>query len=376
MVPNENRQHKPMPRLIRAESLHTAFYGVLAMSFLFALVASMGCDTSVETSETETNTDVDENDTSNDTSGNDDLNDEQEEESTRPEVTSENVVSEASRGVCEALTRCCDGESQKLYFDPWRTMEDLAAYAANMPTDEPLGYDECVSLMEDVLPIVWLGSWLERVEAGEVGFNGEAAGTCLADLENATCGEELQNAIFDSNCFGSSAPYGGDETRKIFERTNQAGDSCQPIRDGFGGLYYGSCDPTNAFCCVSDDALDGGCTPYPPLGSAGTCQTAGQEGDSCKDLPLQLCRTGLVCDFDTSICTKEEWEILSAGDLCMEGADYLGACEDSYCDFDAKTCLSLLENNESCTFGFECASAWCDQDTNVCIDNPICVGAE
>ena len=370
MVPNEQHPISSISKSTFLGALMAVFHSVVALALVVGLFSVVGCEPSSESADGEPNDDalVDEEERAEEET--------QDEEEQPVSITPETMIPQAAEGVCEALTRCCDGESQKLYFDPWRTMEDLADLAGAMPTETPLEYEECVSLMEDVLPVVWLGSWLERVEAGEVSFNSDAAATCLAELEEATCGEELQNAIFDSTCFGSAAPYGGNESRKIFSRTNQAGASCQPIRDGFGGLYYGSCDPTTSFCCVSDDALDGGCTPYPALGSEGTCQTAGQEGDACADIPIQLCRSGLVCDFDTSICTKEEWEPLSVGELCMEGSDYLGACEDSYCDFEAKTCLALLENNQSCTFGFECASAWCDQDTNVCIDNPICVEAE
>jgi hypothetical protein len=291
-------------------------------------------------------------------------------------ITLDNLTEKASKGICEALTRCCDTESQKLYFDPFRDNEGLADWAPMMPTDEPIDYDSCVELLNGIFPKIWLGSWLQRAESDEVTFQADAAETCLTNLNNAECGEEIQNTLFDPTCFGSAAPYGDNEQRLIFSRIATAGDSCQAIRDGFGGLYFGSCDPTVAFCCIAEDALEGGCSPYPSLDTPGTCQRASQLGEACNDLPIQLCRTGLVCNNEIGLCEEEQWDEIQIGEPCMEGANYLGACINSYCDFSTQLCEPIKENEESCTYGFECQSGWCEQTKWECIDNPICMEPE
>ena len=135
-----------------------------------------------------------------------------------------------------------------------------------MPPNAPLESDTCPTLLEELYPQIWLGSWLERVEAREVIFNSEAADACMTTLRNASCGEELRAALFDPTCFSNIPPSGGEEQRNLFSRLPRFDEACAPIRDGFGGLYFGSCDPNRSFCCVASDELDGGCTPFPVPG--------------------------------------------------------------------------------------------------------------
>ena len=287
-------------------------------------------------------------------------------------VTADNLIDRVAKSVCGALTRCCDTESQVSYFAPVADSEFLESYQNRFPTNAPLDYPACLNLMLDILPELYLGSWLSRVDAGEVTFNTDAAQTCLQNLDDATCGLSMRNALYDNTCFGLAAPYGDDEVRKVFTRTGEENASCAAIRDGFGGLYYGSCNPQTAFCCIPSESLEGSCSPYPSLSETGVCMRASQEGESCNEMPLQLCKTGLYCDTETATCKRDVWATLELGDTCMEGFDFLGECDKSFCDFQTQICEPLKNEDEGCMYGSECVTGWCDQATQVCTANPIC----
>ena len=137
-----------------------------------------------------------------------------------------------------------------------------------------------------------------------------------------------------------------------------------PISDGFGGLYYGSCDPNDAFCCIPDAAGD--CSPFPIVGEMGTCASVSTDGGACsQEAPLQMCQTGSTCMDGT--CVINASASLSVGEVCYEASTYslLGG---------SKQCEPLKSEEDSCTTGEECASEWCDATDRVCTENPICNG--
>ena len=186
----------------------------------------------------------------------------------------------------------------------------------------------------------------------------------------------MRSAIFDGECFGYSAPSGGDVQRRIFERTHTTDEACQPISDGFGGLYYGSCNPSTHFCCIPDADFDG-CNPYPVPGLEGTCIPASAEGESCSSLPpIQLCPSGLDCDYNTNTCVSFSLSPLQLGESCYDANNYLmlGECENSWCDiFGSTQCESFISNEGSCLLDDSCESGYCDPDTQICIENPLCI---
>ena len=242
-----------------------------------------------------------------------------------------------------------------------------------MPPNAPLESDTCPTLLEELYPQIWLGSWLERVEAREVIFNSEAADAC-ATLRNASCGEELRAALFDPTCFSNIPPSGGDEQRNLFSRLPRFDEACAPIRDGFGGLYFGSCDPNRSFCCVASDELDGGCTPFPVPGKTGTCKPTASLGESCNDMPLALCKTGLFCDDDTYTCQVDSYEPLSLGQNCMD-ENFLRCSATVWIAIAAGMMVSALvlkATGDTCTYAFECNSEFCAPDTGTCIEDPRC----
>ncbi len=293
-------------------------------------------------------------------------------ETSSPQITIGNVIEKSAEAVCDIMTRCCDLESQQAYFSRWKDAEFLGDWVAQMPGEEALSYESCLTLMRGIYPDMWLGSWSERVAQGEVVFNGAEAESCIDELNRAECGLESQRVLFDPSCFGNSAPFGAKEQRRIFNRTQGEGKSCGAIRDGFGGLYYGSCAPNIAFCCIPDELQAENCSPFPALNKVGICRRASQEGESCNERPLQLCATGLYCDVDNYTCQKENWAPIASGEPCMEGIDYLGECIDSYCSLESKKCETFVEVGGGCAYGFECESSYCDQNTLTCSDNPLC----
>ena len=159
---------------------------------------------------------------------------------------------------------------------------------------------------------------------------------------------------------------------KMFARTHTQGEACQTIGDGFGGLYYGSCDPQEAFCCIPSELM--GCEPFPVLNQEGTCQKASAEGESCGTEPLQLCKSGLECDYATNVCVALNTTPLALGEQCYDSNNYsiLGECVDSWCDlFNSGACEAKLEDGASCLSYESCESEFCDEGT--CAPNTICV---
>ena len=284
--------------------------------------------------------------------------------------------SRVAEGICEALLNCCDDESQALYFYNYLENESLSAQHDYLPPNAALNPETCPSIMNELLSEVWLGSWKSQAEAGLVSYNPDEAFACLQELQNASCGEEMRSAIFDGECFGYSAPSGGDSHRRMFERTHTSDQTCQPLADGFGGLYYGSCDPSTHFCCVPDENFDG-CNPYPVPNLEGTCTPASAEGEICSSLPpVQLCQSGLECDFNTGSCVAISRVPLQLGETCYEASNYLmlGDCENSWCDlFGTGKCEDLVANDGSCLLGESCESGYCDPVMQICTEDPLCV---
>ena len=116
-------------------------------------------------------------------------------------LTPTNIVQELAAAVCEQLTSCCGESDQSDFFINFVDDERLAELAPRMPPNAPLESDTCPTLLEELYPQIWLGSWLERVEAREVIFNSEAADACMTTLRNAlmrgrTAGRALRSHLF------------------------------------------------------------------------------------------------------------------------------------------------------------------------------------
>ncbi len=210
------------------------------------------------------------------------------------------------------------------------------------------------------------GDWIAAARTDRVGFDGNAFAGCLAALDDASCGEPVRRALFDSTCLGFAAPSGGDQQRKIFSRSAGMNAACSPIRDGVGAAFFGTCNPHAAFCCYQDpDHPEIGCTyPFDGDGNprAGSCAAAINPGGTCSMTPpLAICRTGTNCDTDDLVCIAESAAELAVGDPCVDdGFNLLGECVDSFCDlFGSSRCEPLRADGDDCLAPDECAGGDC-----------------
>lgn len=266
----------------------------------------------------------------------------------------ERLIPDAAEAVCAALFRCCDEAGLRAYFDPFAASEHLAEYADRLPPDAAA----CPALLAEMWDRTALGSWVEAVRAGLVRIDGAALEACHGALSQASCGEPLLGALFDASCFWLQPPAGGEHQRRVFVREAAEGAACRPVRDGFGGLFYGTCDPESAFCCYAPDGGDCGF----PEGEApeGVCRTARQAGEACSQVPVDLCRTGLECGGDDT-CHEPDTTPLQVGEPCIdERYELLGICQGAWCDvLDTGLCQTPRADDEPCVGAEECVSLYC-----------------
>jgi hypothetical protein len=289
--------------------------------------------------------------------------------------TVEEFVTLTAATICGKLTECCDGASVNRFFAPFLAaagdpVDLYAAYTASIPPNAPLDATTCPALLRDLYLAGPFGSWAAKVAAGEVTFASYAAEGCRQTIAAAACGAELEAAISYGSCVDIAAPEPGTQ-RPMFVRTQGPGAACSSIRDGFGGLYYGSCDPTVSFCCQGT----GGRCGLPTGAGTGVCVAAAQEGESCSYFgDITLCATGLDCDFDSNRCVSTVLPELGRGDTCFNTGtnDFVGECVDSWCDFfGTARCESLVADGGACVSGEECEIGNCA--SGVCAASSFCV---
>jgi hypothetical protein len=287
-----------------------------------------------------------------------------------PDPTLETLLPDAATAICGALFRCCDGDSLARYFEPYARNEALLDFAPRLPPVASVTAETCPGLVAEMLTIVPLGTWRDAAADGLVRVVPAAVAACLASLETATCGDAVTAALFDATCFWLNPPLGGEEQRRIFERTASAGAACRPLNDGFGGVFFGTCDPHSAFCCHGE----AGACDFPDGPAAeGVCQPASAEGEACSQLPVQLCRTGLECG-DDGRCQAPDHTPLQPGEACIDDRfNLLGDCVDSFCDvFGTSRCTPRRADGEACAGPDECLSGACRDD--VCGPPDFCDG--
>lgn len=290
---------------------------------------------------------------------------------------------EAARATCDALFRCCPSSDDLAQFfspiafkDP---MGDFADIIPRLPPNAPLDAAGCPALVEDIyrVGIDTLGAWVALAEQGVVTYDADAAQACVSRLDDATCGESMREALFDGTCFALYPPSGGDRQRSYFRREAGPGESCQAIRDGFGGRTFGTCDPTASFCCFPGP--DGNCGLL--VNDEGVCQPIAAPGAACSFVPpLQLCATGIDCAVGMGPggadgCVVPATTPLSPGEACYDNNAYiaLGECVGGYCDLlGTGTCQAQKADGASCLGGEECSSGACEDE--VCGESTVCTG--
>ncbi len=282
-------------------------------------------------------------------------------------VTAESLVGRVAASSCGALFRCCDAASRQRYFAPYRANTRLLGLAARFP---PADEAACTALLGEALEIVPFGPWVQAVDAGLVGFDAEAASTCLQRLEQAACGPALAEALEDGRCFSFSPPSGGPVQRSMFVRTSGAGTACRALNDGVGGGLYGTCDPASAFCCYERPGVTG-CALGNDAG-VGTCQAVSAGGSACSLIPLQLCATGAECSPGTGRCEVPPTTALALGNACV-GVDFsvLGDCAEGFCDvFGTRNCEPRKPLGAACLAPDECQDGACT--AGACAVNLYC----
>lgn len=278
------------------------------------------------------------------------------------------LVGEVAEALCGALYRCCDTPSRAAFLAPLRSSDRLSSLRDRIPADGVLDRAACPALLADAWRITPLGDWVRAAQAGRVSFAPEEADRCLTRLREATCGAAVRAALTDSTCFAFAAPSGGAEQRRMFARTAVDGAACVGLADGVGGAFYGTCDPTRAFCCAADGA--GRCAL---VGSGvGACRPVSRDGESCGVTPeLRVCATGSICD--AARCAVESTAPLAAGARCAMNFRLLGECVDSYCDLGGSDrCEALAEDGATCALPTACRSGRCVMGR--CAADTFCAG--
>jgi hypothetical protein len=280
------------------------------------------------------------------------------------------LVDETAVATCDALLRCCDEQNVIDFFGPIINNPRYEDITGSLPPNVTVDATSCPDIMRSVFDVAPIGSWVRAVERGEVSYNGVAAATCRDELNSASCGEGVLNALYDGTCLSYSAPLGGDLQRKMFSRSRGVGESCGPVFDGVGGVFYGTCDPNVAFCCVRND--QGDCLPASSEETVGECVPVSAVGEACNAFPAQLCATGFECGVD-GFCEELNTTPLGLGELCTENFSPLGECVDSFCDFGGSdTCIAYLAEGAECGFHFECETGSCIE--GICQISNYCVG--
>ena len=283
------------------------------------------------------------------------------------------LITQIAQSTCDALYRCCNAENKIDFFAPILSNSRFEDVAGVIPPNSELTEEGCPTLIANLYTIAPFGPWVEAAKNGQVTYFPQEAKTCLDSLNTATCGDELFTHLFDDQCFSFSSPLGGESQRKMFTRTKPVGETCNPLTDGVGGAYYGTCDPTVGFCCIPDEAGD--CLPGSPE-DEGTCVEVSPVGEACGGpIPAQLCATGVECI--EGICQAPAAPVVfTLGEQCANGFSLLGECEDGFCDLGGtETCVPFVDLGGECIFGYECGpDLACDDGT--CIEANFCVSPE
>jgi hypothetical protein len=294
----------------------------------------------------------------------------------------DDFTSTAAASICSALFRCCGAQDIENYFFSYANDQILidAGYADKLPPKATLADEAaCTTLVKEMLDIVPFGDWIAQAKLGNVTYHGDVAQACADTLDAAACGSAVANALHDPACFGFGAPVGPAQ-RSTFTRTKGPGDpGCDPLRDGTGARFYGTCNPLVAFCCYENPSNPGACAfPFDANGVArtGACKAVSEEDEACSGgvSNVQLCKTGLDCDYDSSVCVAPGTDLLNVGDDCMDdNFNILGQCQDSFCDMlgDGK-CVARKADGADCIFADECESGACEN--SVCGPSTYCVG--
>lgn len=280
------------------------------------------------------------------------------------------LIDQIAVTTCGTLNRCCNGAEVDSFWQAISANPRFEEIAAELPPQVPYVAEECVATLTRVYTLAPFGGWIEAVNAGLSTYDADAAGACLAALENAECGQETLDTLFDGRCFAFQPPIGAD--RNAFSRNGAVGDECMTIADGASGGFFGTCDPTTAWCATVEEDRN----RFTPAGERGTCVAAAQEGEMCALFPsATICARGASCSANDVCEVDDVAGSAVAGEPCWDTMNFrtLANCQDSYCDITGDgLCVAFKAEGETCATPVECQSGNCVD--GVCDARAYCGG--
>ena len=285
-------------------------------------------------------------------------------------IPMEDLIAQVATSTCGALNRCCNGAEIDRFWLGISTHPRLEDESDLYPPQTPYDPATCEELVARAFTVTPIGGWVDAVNQGFSTYDGVAAETCIAQLDEATCGEETVAALFDGSCFGFQPASGRD--RSMFTRNAAVGEACMAVADGASGSFFGTCNPDVGWCATEGPNGNG----ITVAGEIGQCVTAGAEGDACGLFPeAAICSRGTTCSIDDVCATEADLAEAGVDEACFDSMTFVttAICVDSYCDvLGSGTCLPLKMVGESCVGSDECASFNCSE--GVCIDRQFCGG--
>ena len=280
------------------------------------------------------------------------------------------LIAQVATSTCGAIDRCCNGAEIDRFWLGISTHPRLEDESDLYPPQTPYDPATCEELVARAFTVTPLGGWVEAVNQGFATYDGVAAETCIAQLDNAACGEETVAALFDGTCFGFQPASGRD--RSMFARASATGDACMAVADGSSGSFFGTCDPQEAWCATQGP--NGNAITV--AGEIGRCVRAGRDGDACALFPeASICARGTTCSIDDVCAAEVDLSEAGVDEPCFDSATFVttAICVDSYCDvLGTGICLELKTVGASCVGSDECESFNCSEGQ--CIDRQFCGG--
>jgi len=241
-------------------------------------------------------------------------------------------------------------------------------------------------LLDRALPESCGQAFTGTLHAGEVCTS---SAECISQLCQ---GPSCDHACCTGTCVGDAAPA-----------IAKAGESCAQRQRCASGTF---CNAANTTCtalkaagsaCSSQEECDYG-TACLRSGTANMCIKLPHSGETCTDFCTDF---GAICDPTTKKCI----DVVLGGEACRGQGNAsdcsalyscdagrcsaglaLGAtctvndvCADfrAFCDVpdtaDLGTCVLPKANSGTCLFNSDCESAFCDPQTFVCADAPVCM---
>ncbi|MAQ18027.1 MAG: hypothetical protein CMN30_24920 [Sandaracinus sp.] len=271
---------------------------------------------------------------------------------------------EVATAQCAALFRCCDEDSIAEFFEQYTCFPGApCSFMEQQEALPPTDMASCVAVNQALLGVIF-GDALAATRGGEMTFDAAAYESCLGDLSSASCGADLEAVLYDGTCFAKDLPF-PQTTEQVkhgfFDRLGTPGDDCTSLYED----KYGTCDPEQAFCCLGGD--EDACTIGGLGGESGSCVAVSGDGEACGGFPdEQVCAPDLACQLDDGSGAPVGCFVpaaptpLDEGDPCISDTfEELGECQDSWCDFETRTCLMLKADGVECGQDQECVSGFC-----------------